>query len=182
VIFYLAVKAKEIKKQVMGKPTLLHVILGYCLFAARTGFSSIALAAGNNTTPASEKNMTGECKWNVLNSVLVSTLLVSTMVNVFAAVILFRVPLITSRGRSNPVYLCIRCLNLSDIAQVKCFPGFLFLLILRIFSNKLATVTQQVCPSRNMLPSLTLMKLQTGFFRFVTATHYTSVLWKHPTT
>lgn len=73
----------------------------------------------NNCATFNESNpYEGQCAWNGMNTALVSCLVVTLLLNIFASVILFRVPLVTVRGRSNPVYLCIRFLNISDVAQV----------------------------------------------------------------
>uniref|UniRef100_H2YHF9 G-protein coupled receptors family 1 profile domain-containing protein n=1 Tax=Ciona savignyi TaxID=51511 RepID=H2YHF9_CIOSA len=49
---------------------------------------------------------------------------ITILLNMAASFVLFRVPLVTVRGRSNPVYLCIRFLNISDLIQ-----AFLLLLM-----------------------------------------------------
>lgn len=58
-----------------------------------------------------------KCAWNAMNSCLACLLFVTFVLNVMSSVVLFRVPLVTVRGRSNPVYLCIRFLNVCDILQ-----------------------------------------------------------------
>ena len=73
----------------------------------------------------------GECKWTIFNTGMAIFLGLTLILNLITAFIIFRVPLITNRGRSNPVYLCIRFLNVVDMTQVgssqisRCFCGSL---------------------------------------------------------
>ena len=61
----------------------------------------------------------GQCKWSPLNSALSGFLVLTFSLNIVAAFVIFRVPLVSTRGRCNPVYLCIRFLNSIDLAQVR---------------------------------------------------------------
>ncbi|XP_076823008.1 uncharacterized protein LOC143469255 isoform X2 [Clavelina lepadiformis] len=70
-----------------------------------------------------------KCKWDTFNTMLLCLLLLTLIMNGFASVVLFRVPLVNVRGRSNPVYLCIRFLNVTDILQT------LLLLLMPIFAR-----------------------------------------------
>jgi len=91
-----------------------------------------SLPVANSTTSDPNKaSLENECKWGTLNTALVMTLCGTLMLNMFAAIILFRVPVVTVRGRSNPVYLCLRFLNITDIAQVLLCP---FLRCVMVFS------------------------------------------------
>ena len=63
-------------------------------------------------------SLEGECEWSPLNSFLTSLLFFMLLLNLLATFIIFQIPLISSRGRSNPVNLCIRFLNVIDIVQV----------------------------------------------------------------
>nr|XP_039274581.1 uncharacterized protein LOC120348506 [Styela clava]XP_039274582.1 uncharacterized protein LOC120348506 [Styela clava] len=58
-----------------------------------------------------------KCKWNSLNTGMACLLFLTFTLNVLSSIVLFRVPLVTVRGRSNPVYLCIRFLNICDVLQ-----------------------------------------------------------------
>ncbi|XP_078489498.1 uncharacterized protein LOC100182439 [Ciona intestinalis] len=78
----------------------------------------------NNTNP-----YIGQCKWNILNTTLALFLALTILLNLAASFVLFRVPLVTVRGRSNPVYLCIRFLNITDLIQA------VLLLLMPIFAT-----------------------------------------------
>ena len=62
--------------------------------------------------------LAGQCRWTFFNT-LQAFFLVSTLTtNLIAAIIIFKVPITTSRGTKNSLYFCVRCLNVMDILQV----------------------------------------------------------------
>jgi len=63
-------------------------------------------------------SLTGQCRWTVLNWIQTLFLLLTLAMNVVAMYVIFKVPIITSRGTKNSLYFCIRCLNVIDILQV----------------------------------------------------------------
>jgi len=80
-----------------------------------------------NETDATTPN--NKCAWNSFNTLLLIGCLVILTINVLTSFILFRVPIVNIRGRSNPVYLCIRFMNVSDIVQA------CLMLIMPLFAN-----------------------------------------------
>ena len=69
----------------------------------------------SNTTDGHDANA---CAWSTINTFFSLGLVLTVGVNMMAAIVLFRVPLVSLHGRSNPIYLCIRFLNICDIMQV----------------------------------------------------------------
>jgi len=81
-----------------------------------SNFSSTIFATvteNNNVTTTNEK----PCEWSIINTALAIGCSLTLLFNLLASVVLFRVPLVNIRGRSNPVYLCIRSMNICDISQ-----------------------------------------------------------------
>lgn len=92
-------------------------------FATEKNKTDIIMIYDENIYNFSAVNSSGDkeshqCEWNSLNTGMTILLIVTLFLNLLSSVVLFRVPLVTVRGRSNPVYLCIRFLNVCDVLQV----------------------------------------------------------------
>lgn len=88
--------------------------------------STLPLFNQSNYFYSLNSTMIGKCKWTSLNSAITSVLLLSFALNALAAIVVFRVPLVSNRGRSNPLHLCIRFLNAVDMIQVRAIEFLVF--------------------------------------------------------
>lgn len=88
-----------------------------------TTASYLALPQVNLSNTSAEIS-NDECKWGHFNTGILILLFFTLALNILASFVLFRVPLTTMRGRSNPVYFCIRVLNICDVLQA----GFLLIM------------------------------------------------------